>query len=193
MNDLTDWDDDIIDQDKTGDGFIELTEIVEDKSDSEDDGTFIELTEIAEDRSDSEDDESFIELTEIAEDNGDDLGLDLDQEENDFVEGLDLQKKEEYVEESIEEIEEEIEDITIDLEDETNLSDKEIVSDEMDSSEELSISADQFEAALERVIEKKFADKIESILFEVMEKVIEKEISEIRESLQKDLDQIGDV
>ena len=44
---------------------------------------------------------------------------------------------------------------------------------------------------MERVVEKKFADKIETILFEVMEKVIEKEIKEIKESLQKDLDQIG--
>lgn len=53
------------------------------------------------------------------------------------------------------------------------------------------ISSDQIEAALERVIEKKFAQKIESILFEVMERVIEKEIMEIKETLQKDLDNIG--
>ena len=45
------------------------------------------------------------------------------------------------------------------------------------------MSPEQVEVALERVIEKKFADKIEGILFEVMEKVIEKEITEIRESL----------
>ncbi len=55
------------------------------------------------------------------------------------------------------------------------------------------IDQSQIEAALERVIEKKFSDKIETILFEVMEKVIEKEIAEIRESLQRDLDQIGNV
>ena len=53
------------------------------------------------------------------------------------------------------------------------------------------ISSDMVEAALERVIEKKFSGKIETILFEVMEKMIEKEIKEIKESLQKDLDQIS--
>ncbi|OGR34453.1 MAG: hypothetical protein A3J80_02820 [Desulfobacula sp. RIFOXYB2_FULL_45_6] len=52
-------------------------------------------------------------------------------------------------------------------------------------------TAEQVEAALEKVIEKQFADKIQTILFQVMERVIEKEIAEIRESLQKDLDQIG--
>jgi NADH dehydrogenase/NADH:ubiquinone oxidoreductase subunit G len=181
MNDITDWDDDIIDQDDTDEEFIELTEIVEDISDSEAD-------------------ESFIELTDIVEDDGDDLNLDIVQEEqDDFIEELDLQIEEEPVVESVEsieaveeELEEEIDDISIDLEDDPNLYDEEILADEV-SSVELSISADQLEAALERVIEKKFADKIESILFEVMEKVIEKEINEIRESLQKDLDQIGDV
>lgn len=50
---------------------------------------------------------------------------------------------------------------------------------------------EQVDAALERVIEKKFAGKIEKILFEVMEKVIEKEIADIRERLQKDLDKLG--
>ena len=53
------------------------------------------------------------------------------------------------------------------------------------------MSQEQVEAALELVIEKKFADKIEIILHEVTEKVIEKEIVEIKKSLQKDLDQMG--
>ncbi len=53
------------------------------------------------------------------------------------------------------------------------------------------VSLDMVEKALENVIEKKFAGKIESILFEVMEKVIEKEIKEIKDSLQKDLDRIS--
>ncbi|MCA1787228.1 MAG: hypothetical protein LC657_14745 [Desulfobacteraceae bacterium] len=53
------------------------------------------------------------------------------------------------------------------------------------------VSQQQLEAALERIIEKKFSQKIEAILFDVMERVISKEITEIRENLQKDLDQIG--
>ncbi len=50
------------------------------------------------------------------------------------------------------------------------------------------IDQGQIEAALERIIEKKFADKIDSVLFDVMENVIEKQIIKIKESLQKELD-----
>jgi len=53
------------------------------------------------------------------------------------------------------------------------------------------VSQEMFEAALERVIVKKFSETIEKILFEVMEKVIQKEITDIKSSLQKDLDDIG--
>ena len=53
------------------------------------------------------------------------------------------------------------------------------------------VSQDAFEAALERVIEKKFSESIEKILFEVMEKVIQREIADIKTGLQKDLDDIG--
>lgn len=52
------------------------------------------------------------------------------------------------------------------------------------------LTLEQLEAALEKVIEKQFADKIQAILFQVVERVIEREITGIRESLQKDLDQI---
>lgn len=55
----------------------------------------------------------------------------------------------------------------------------------------VTISDEQLDAALERVIEKKFADKIEVVLLEVMQQVIEKEISQIKQTLQEDLDQIG--
>lgn len=52
------------------------------------------------------------------------------------------------------------------------------------------VSTQQLETALERVIERKFAEKIEPMLFEAMERVIAREIEKIKESLQKDLDQI---
>ncbi|MCG8568462.1 MAG: hypothetical protein MI747_25610 [Desulfobacterales bacterium] len=55
----------------------------------------------------------------------------------------------------------------------------------------LDISEEQVMAALERYIEKRFSDQIETALLEIMEKVISKEITEIRENLQRDLDQIG--
>ncbi len=57
--------------------------------------------------------------------------------------------------------------------------------------DEAAVSQQQVEAALERIIEKKFSEKIDVILFDVMERVISREIREIRENLQKDLDQIG--
>lgn len=53
------------------------------------------------------------------------------------------------------------------------------------------VTSEKLEAALENVIEKKFSGHIEKILFEVMEKVIEKEIADIRQRLKKDLDDIG--
>jgi hypothetical protein len=53
------------------------------------------------------------------------------------------------------------------------------------------ISPQQVEAALERVIEKQFADKIEPLLFDTMERVILSEIKKIKKTLLKDMDQIG--
>ena len=53
------------------------------------------------------------------------------------------------------------------------------------------MSQEMLEAALERVIEKKFSETIEKILFEVSERVIQKEIADIKASLQSDLDKIG--
>lgn len=53
-----------------------------------------------------------------------------------------------------------------------------------------SVTMQQLEAALERVIERKFAEKIEPMLFDVMERVILEEIEKIKKILQRDLDQI---
>ena len=54
--------------------------------------------------------------------------------------------------------------------------------------DDFNIDQEQIETVLERIIEKKFSAKIESILFEVMENVIEKQIVKIKENLQKDLE-----
>ena len=54
----------------------------------------------------------------------------------------------------------------------------------------LNISEEQVMTALERYFEKRFSSTIERTFLDVMEKVISKEIAEIRENLQKDLDQI---
>ena len=58
------------------------------------------------------------------------------------------------------------------------------------SSIESTITQEQVEAALERVIEKKFSAIIEQNLGEVMEKVLEREIANIRKRLQADLDEM---
>lgn len=62
--------------------------------------------------------------------------------------------------------------------------------DDISVSDEISVSESQIEAALERVIEKKFAEKIEPLLFETMERVILQEIQKIKTTLLKDADQI---
>ena len=62
--------------------------------------------------------------------------------------------------------------------------------DDISASGEISVSEAQIEAALERVIEKKFAEKIEPLLFETMERVILQEIQKIKTTLLKDADQI---
>lgn len=54
-----------------------------------------------------------------------------------------------------------------------------------------SLDREEFEAVLEKLIEKKFSGIIEKILFEVMEKVIKREIEDIKAGLKKDLDDIG--
>lgn len=52
------------------------------------------------------------------------------------------------------------------------------------------LTVEQLDAAIERVVEKKFSRQIEKILFEVTEKVIKKEIVDIKAGLQRDLDDI---
>jgi hypothetical protein len=168
MSDLTDWDDDILDKEGTDEGIIELTSIVEDDLENE------------------VDDETIIELTDIAEEDAPGLGLDITTDDylelEDQVEIEDQIKVEDQVE-----VEKEFDGLELETE-----SLGEDVSNEIEvAAIQNLITQEQVEAALERVIENKFADKIEAILFEKMEKVIEREIADIKESLQKDLDQIG--
>ena len=54
-----------------------------------------------------------------------------------------------------------------------------------------SLDRGDIEAVLEKLIERKFSATIEKILFEVMEKVIKREIEDIKAGLKKDLDDIG--
>lgn len=74
---------------------------------------------------------------------------------------------------------------------ETVVVDRASDSDDMSVPDQLPVSEEQIEAALERVIEKKFAEKIDPLLFDTMERVILQEIKKMKAALLKDMDQIG--
>jgi len=160
MVDMTDWYDDFIREEKVDEEIIELRDIVEEEKISLDEDDIIVLKDIV------EADNAALDLDSIKkEDVG--SGQDLEQEGDISVkEGLEL---------------------------EADGAEEEIpfepyVAKQPDP--ELTVTREQLEAALEKVIEKKFADRIEGILFESMEKVIKNEIHEIKERLKKDLNQM---
>lgn len=168
MIEKTDWDNDISGEGNSDEDIIELTQIVEDRPGGEDDD-IIELTDIVEPESTDFDPDILVEDISEAEDNfsfetAETRGNDFEDQDipsGDDPAGLEIDAP-----------------VSGDIE-------TEVRTDGAD------ISPERFEAALERVIEKKFSNKIDAILFEVMEKVMEKELASIREALQNDLDQIG--
>ncbi len=170
------------------------------------DDDIIELTDIAKKDSDLSTDDDVIELTDIAEGETTNLDLDIEKEDEFDPEISDAEDVDQVDDEFTDDIfeDDEVED---DLDDD-ELTDIDQVDDELEDDaadiiadkpeaepdsdkvvpEDFNIDQEQIETILERIIEKKFAGKIESILFEVMENVIEKQIVEIKESLQKDLE-----
>ncbi|RLB92020.1 MAG: hypothetical protein DRH26_07115 [Deltaproteobacteria bacterium] len=163
MADETDWYDDFIKEEQTDEKIVDLTDIV--------DGEKMPLTQ-----------EDIIELRDIVED-------DTDVPDMDSIQKEDLTSKENF-------------------EQEDDISFKEGLELEMDDTAdeipvepyvatapglEPSVTQEQLEAALERVIEKKFADKVDMLLLEGMEKAIKKEIIEIKARLKKDLDQMENI
>ncbi len=132
----------------------------------------IELTDIVIEASDSGAEDDIIELTDIVKKEEMDFNLDIVRVETDNQE----------------------EEFDTDLEFEANETLPQMAgNDDEGLLKFTSLTSEQVEAALEKIIEKQFADKIQTILFQVVEKIIEREIAGIRESLQKDLDQIGNV
>jgi hypothetical protein len=175
------------------------------------DDDIIELTDIATKDSDLSTDDDVIELTDIAENETTNLDLDKVKEDEFDLEISDSDDAEQIDEDFAEDIFED-NDVEDDLYDDEHTDDELIGIDQIDDEleddaadiitdkpeaepdskkvvpEDFNIDQEQIETILERIIEKKFAGKIESILFEVMENVIEKQIVEIKESLQKDLE-----
>lgn len=54
--------------------------------------------------------------------------------------------------------------------------------------EQISIRPEELDAALERVIEKRFADRFDTLITDVMNQVIEERIDQVKERLKKALD-----
>ncbi|MBU1195235.1 MAG: hypothetical protein KKE62_15960 [Proteobacteria bacterium] len=209
MTDMPDWDDDILGED-VADDVIELTDIVDDSVYELDTGVsgdgVIELTDIVEDdlgevfgESVIELDDPVIELTDIVkEDTASEPDLALDDVEGDSLDfGDDFSMEDEFAEESVTESDviglpdDEPEEMLEEMLEEDPADPASVVSAPVVNAPapEMNFGAEDIEAALERVIEKKFAGRMETLLFEVMEKVIEKEILQIKSRLLKDLDQ----
>ena len=179
MVDKTDWYDDFMKEEKTDEEIVELTDIVEGGKDLSTQEDIIELTDIVDVEKSPSTQGDIIELMDIVEDQSAASDLDSVMEEG-INSGENLELEDDiYFKEGLE-----LE--MNDPEDEVPVESIAVTEPGM----ELSVSQEQLEAALERVIEKRFADKIDILLIEGMEKVIKKEIVEIKERLQKDLDQM---
>ncbi|MFO7990605.1 MAG: hypothetical protein ACQEQ5_07930 [Thermodesulfobacteriota bacterium] len=119
-------------------------------------------------------DDPIIELTDVVED-----GEDMEQTLSDDIFSDDEMPDENLVE-------------LMDVDDFNEIEDieKAVAAGEISAPDEISVSDEKIETALERVIEKKFAEKIEPLLFETMERVILQEIQKIKTTLLKDMDRI---
>lgn len=198
MVDETDWYDDFISEEKKDEEIVELTDIGDEKKASSTKEDVIDLVDIAYGEKTSPVQDDIIELTDIVEKEiapstqediieltdiiGDDTAnLDLDSvkaESFKSEENLEPEEDTSFIEKAEPKMEDPINEEQLEL--------------DVDAAPDMpfNVTQEQLEAALERVIEKKFADKIEALLFESMEKVIKKEIVEIKDRLQKDLDQM---
>ena len=184
------------------DDIIELTDIVNKNSDLPTDEYVIELNDIVKDETTNFDleiekeDEFEIEISDSKDTEQIDDEFEDDIFEDDVVEDNVVEDKsydDELTDDEFSDVEftddnqvdDELEDDAVDI-----TADKPETEPDSDKvvPEDFNIDQEQIETILERIIEKKFAGKIESILFEVMENVIEKQIVEIKESLQKDLE-----
>jgi len=141
-------------------------------SDENIDEKIVELTDLADKEKAPLPQEDIIELTDIVEDQGGVLELETPSDDT-----ADLSKDPVEI---------------LEMDDPVDVVEVEPYAAEQPA-QELSVTQEQLEAALERVIEKKFGDKIDILLNDGMEKVIKKEIIEIKEQLNKDLDLMGTV
>jgi hypothetical protein len=167
----------MVDNTEQDDGIIELTQLVEEDLSDGSDQEMIELTDIH-----SQPEEIQVVEMQVAQIEETDLGLELDLDDGqaDTDDIILLEDR----------------DVSFDSKvsgskvSGSESSGAAILVPDSSSSIESTITQEQVEAALERVIEKKFAAIIEQNLGEVMEKVLELEIADIRKRLQADLDEM---
>ncbi len=169
----------MVDNTEKDDGIIELTQVVEEETSDATDQDVIELTDIDTQIEGTKQDYLDLDFDTSPED-ADTNGL---FDDGDLAFDIDLDETTAKVSEQENDISEPAEPILP-------------VTDSPDSGSpvtaiEPAVTQEQVDAALERVIEKKFAKIIEKSLLEVMEKVLEREIVDIRKRLQNDLDEIA--
>jgi len=136
---------------------------LDDNSFEKEDG-IIELTDKVDGGSDNEDVDDLIELTHMAEE--------INSDEDDTV--IELTDTTDVAE-------------TFDKPAQLDMDDEKI----RESLSVDDVSPAQIQAALEQLIERKFGDTLETMMYKVMEEVLEREITKIRDRFQEELDKIG--
>jgi hypothetical protein len=174
----------MVDNTEKDDGIIELTQVVEEETSDATDQDVIELTDIDTQIEGTKQDYLDLDFDTSPED-ADSDGL---FDDGDLAFDIDLDETTAKVSEQEKDLSEPAEPI-LPIPDFPDSG--EPVSGAPVTAIEPSVTQEQVDAALERVIEKKFAKIIEKSLLEVMEKVLEREIVDIRKRLQNDLDEIA--
>ena len=165
--------------DATEDEPIELTDIISTDPDSYEEEEPVELMDIIE-KDDNDSNPDIMDIIQVDSEKNENENEDEDEEEPEAF--FDYKDKYLKMDSSSEEYKDE--------EYKTDFAD---VSPDIGSGLRPEVKPDQLEAALERVIEKQYADKIESLLLQAVEKVMAKEIAELKESIQKDFEKMGGV
>ena len=143
-----------------------------------------------------QDDDSIIELTEVVED-GEDVEDTLSDDilsENEILDysPFELTDMDDFSDADMDFEEARMENPARDmLSKEASVSEETFDFGETSDTDEIPVSEKQIEAALERVIEKKFAEKIEPLIFDTVERVILQEIKKIKTALLEDMDRNG--
>jgi hypothetical protein len=182
---------------------IELTSVVDKNIEFGEDTIIIDLTDILPIQEKAQEEGNVLELNDLDNDNSAEKQKSFEEEGDeefvevgeDYVEVIDVpydadeepeQEKSPAMELDVEKIKE-----LVRQEIEVQLADG--YGDEDNTKNEIVVEPEIIEAAINKIVQEKFSDNIESVLFSIMGKVMEKEISEVKKNLQNDLDNITDI